>query len=155
MTSDDLTGKHVWFHDAECAVCDRFARWMARRDRQDRIRIALMQTRFGREELLRRGVSPAELDAGEADPRNYKTAYVVANYGTPQERLLHHGRGSAFIFSQLGGAAAVLGRIGLKLPNWLLDPPYRFFNRQRYAWFGHKDVCALPTPELRERLISH
>jgi len=46
----------------------------------------------------------------------------------------------------------------LALPGWLLprfvrDPIYRFIARNRYRWFGKKDVCYLPTPELKARFL--
>jgi predicted DCC family thiol-disulfide oxidoreductase YuxK len=46
----------------------------------------------------------------------------------------------------------------LALPGWLLprfvrDPIYRLIARNRYRWFGKKDVCYLPTPELKLRFL--
>src|SRR5258708_5677683 len=150
----DLTGKHIWFHAGDCAMCDWMARFIARHDRFDRIRIGYMQSEFGRSELLRRGVSQAALDAGAADAPSSKTAELVADFGPPRERLLHHGRASPFITSQLGGFYGLLGRLGILLLDWVLDPPYRLVNRKRYAWFGKRDACAMSTPEMKARTIE-
>ena len=52
----------------------------------------------------------------------------------------------------LGGrwrAAAVLRLV----PRFLRDAAYRFVARNRYRWFGRAEVCALLSPEQRERLL--
>ncbi len=40
------------------------------------------------------------------------------------------------------------------LPRFLRDPIYRFIARNRYRWFGKKDTCMIPTPELRARFLD-
>jgi predicted DCC family thiol-disulfide oxidoreductase YuxK len=153
-TKVDHVGKHIWFYDGECALCDRGVQFILRRDRAGRFRIAELQSDFARRELPRLGVDPAELAAGAADPRAFKTFYLIASYGTREERLLNRSRGVAFLLSQLGGGWGLYGRFLLLWPAWLLDPAYRFVNRVRYRWFGGKDHCAVPTPEQQARMIS-
>jgi predicted DCC family thiol-disulfide oxidoreductase YuxK len=36
------------------------------------------------------------------------------------------------------------------LRNWV----YRLVSRNRYRWFGRRDVCMVPTPELRKRFLD-
>lgn len=150
----DLRGKHIWFFDGECAVCDRGVRWLAARDRQDVLRIAPLQGEFARCELTERGVDHQELAAGAADGRAYRTFYLIADYCTPRERLLMRSRGAAYLLSRLGGGWGLLGRLALLIPAALLDPLYRWLSRNRYRWFGKKDACQLPSPEQRARLIE-
>jgi predicted DCC family thiol-disulfide oxidoreductase YuxK len=47
----------------------------------------------------------------------------------------------------------VLFYAGIILPRFLRDAAYRFVAHNRYAWFGKKDACMLPTPELRARFL--
>jgi len=148
-----LTGQHIWFYDGQCAICDRGVQFLLARDTAHRFRIAELQSAFARRELTERGVDPAELEAGVRDPRNFRTFYLIANYGTPREKLFNRSRGAAFAISQLGGSWGLYGRFLLLFPAWLLDPPYRFVNRIRYSWFGKKNACAVPTPAQRARLI--
>jgi len=39
------------------------------------------------------------------------------------------------------------------VPRPLRDVVYRFFAKYRYKWFGRRDQCMIPTPELRERFL--
>lgn len=150
----ELTGKHIWFFDGQCALCDRGVRFLAARDRGDVLRIAHLQSAFAMAELTAHGVDPAELDAGASDGRDYRTFYLLADYGTPRERLLNRSRGAAYLLSRLGGGWGLLGLLALLLPAPLLDPLYRWVSLNRYRWFGQHDACAVPTPAQRTRLIA-
>jgi predicted DCC family thiol-disulfide oxidoreductase YuxK len=154
--SDSLAGKHIWFYDGECAVCDRGVRFLADRDRRDVLRIAPLQSAFARRELAARGVDLAELEAGARDGRAYRTFYLLADYGTARERLLSRSRGAAYLLSHLGGGWGLLGRLARLIPAPLLDPVYRWVSRNRYRWFGKHDACQAPPPPpaLRARLIG-
>ena len=40
------------------------------------------------------------------------------------------------------------------VPAFLRDAVYNFIARNRYKWFGKKETCMIPTPELRARFLS-
>ena len=39
------------------------------------------------------------------------------------------------------------------VPSPLRDAIYRVVARYRYAWFGKREVCRMPTPELKARFL--
>jgi len=39
------------------------------------------------------------------------------------------------------------------VPRPIRDVVYRFIARNRYRWFGKKDVCMIPTPALKARFL--
>jgi predicted DCC family thiol-disulfide oxidoreductase YuxK len=39
------------------------------------------------------------------------------------------------------------------VPPSLRDLVYRFIARNRYKWFGRREQCMIPTPELKERFL--
>lgn len=47
-----------------------------------------------------------------------------------------------------------LGSLGSLLPTFLADGLYRFIARNRYRWFGKREACYLPTPELKQRFLD-
>jgi predicted DCC family thiol-disulfide oxidoreductase YuxK len=55
--------------------------------------------------------------------------------------------------ARLGGPGWVLQPLRL-LPRPAQDWLYRRLARNRYRLFGRTDICALPDPELRARLIE-
>lgn len=46
-----------------------------------------------------------------------------------------------------------LAAVFLVIPRILRDAVYRLIARNRYRWFGRRDVCMVPTPELRARFL--
>lgn len=40
------------------------------------------------------------------------------------------------------------------IPKFLRDKPYKFVAKNRYKWFGKKDACMIPTPDIRKRFLE-
>ncbi|MBS1654725.1 MAG: DUF393 domain-containing protein, partial [Bacteroidetes bacterium] len=53
----------------------------------------------------------------------------------------------------LGGGWALLYAL-IIVPRFIRDAVYNMIARNRYKWFGKKEECWLPTPELKERFLS-
>ena len=45
-------------------------------------------------------------------------------------------------------------QVFLIIPKFLRDPLYNFIAKRRYKWFGKKDACRIPTPELQDRFVT-
>jgi predicted DCC family thiol-disulfide oxidoreductase YuxK len=52
----------------------------------------------------------------------------------------------------LGGPWPVV-YAAILFPRALRDVFYRYFANNRYKWFGKRDVCRVPTPEIRARFL--
>jgi predicted DCC family thiol-disulfide oxidoreductase YuxK len=39
------------------------------------------------------------------------------------------------------------------VPPFIRDAIYNFIAHNRYKWFGRKDECMIPTPELKQRFL--
>jgi predicted DCC family thiol-disulfide oxidoreductase YuxK len=42
----------------------------------------------------------------------------------------------------------------LIVPKFLRDAVYRVIAKNRYKWWGKRDACMVPTPEVQERFLS-
>ena len=127
----------IVFYDGDCALCDRFVRWMLRRDRrQHRYRFAPLQG-----ETARRMI---RVDAG--DPGEWSVVLV--------DHAGEHRRSTATLraIAGLGGVWRAAGLL-LLLPAALRDRLYRLVARNRYRWFGRAPACALPSPDERGRFL--
>lgn len=40
------------------------------------------------------------------------------------------------------------------VPRFISQPVYKWIARNRYKWFGKKDTCMIPTPEVRSRFLG-
>ena len=124
--------------DGECALCLAGARLIARFDKAGEFRICRAQSELGGALLRHYG-----LDAD--DPESW--LYIVDGRAyTSLDGMIRAG-------ARLGGAGWVLQPLRL-LPRPAQDWLYRRLARNRYRLFGRTDICALPDPELRARLME-
>jgi predicted DCC family thiol-disulfide oxidoreductase YuxK len=41
------------------------------------------------------------------------------------------------------------------VPKFIRDAIYNLVSKNRYRWFGKKDECMVPTPELKARFLNY
>lgn len=123
--------------DAVCMLCSANARFILKHDRRRRFRLAAMQSEAGEALYRRFGIDPA-------DP---ETLILVDG-----DRARRDSDAVLAIWSGLGWPwrAAAIARI---VPAALRDPLYRWVARNRYRWFGRRETCWLPGPELADRFL--
>ena len=133
------SGARVLFFDGECNLCNSAVQFVIRHDKTARIKFAALQ-------------SPSGQEAQKA---------VLARYGRlPDSLIFFDGR------NYLVESAAALGVVAFLDGGWkalaalkifprpLRDWVYRGVAKRRFKWFGKRDSCMMPTPELRARFIS-
>lgn len=122
--------------DGECLMCSRSIRFIAERDRHDRIRLTRLQGELGRE------VSGA---AGEAPP----DTMLVRRGG----QVLDRSDAVIAVLETLGGIWKLPAGLSRLLPKAWRDGLYNFIAARRYRWFGKGDACSLPSEALQRRLL--
>ena len=68
-------------------------------------------------------------------------------------RVYRRSQAALRIAWRLGGAWRLLYPL-LLLPRPLRDAVYDWIAANRYRWFGKREACRIPTPELKDRFIS-
>lgn len=131
-------GGPVVFMDGTCVLCSRTARIIAKLDKRQDFRICPVQSPLGQAILGHYGLDAADPDSWLyiEDGRAYTSMEAVIRAGM-----------------RLGGWGRSLAALRL-LPRPLRDWLYRRIARNRYRLFGHTDICSLPDPALRRRLIG-
>lgn len=124
--------------DGVCSLCAGVVRFAIARDPEARFRFAPLQSPLARALLDRHGCDPGALD----------TVVLVDGDGA-------HVRSSAAlrIAAGLRGPWRALGPLLLRVPRPLRDAVYRWIARHRYRWFGRRDECLVPAPEIRSRFL--
>jgi predicted DCC family thiol-disulfide oxidoreductase YuxK len=69
------------------------------------------------------------------------------------DRVLTKSDAVLAVLSRLDGGWQLLGAFKV-MPQPLRDWAYSEFARQRFALFGKRDTCMVPTPELRARFMG-
>lgn len=124
--------------DGVCNLCSGAVAFIIARDRRAQFGFASLQSDAGRR-LLR------ELNGDGALPDTFV--------------LVEDGR----MFTQSTAALRIAQRLGFPwnlaallrvLPRAIRDRAYRVVARNRYRWFGKREVCMMPTPDLRRRFLE-
>jgi predicted DCC family thiol-disulfide oxidoreductase YuxK len=127
----------VVLFDGQCNLCTGAVQFILRRDPAARFRFASRDSEVGRALLARVGL-PEQ----------------------PESIVLVH-RGAAW--TGTGAVLAIARRLPLPwplasmfciVPAPLRDLGYRWIAKNRYRWFGKREQCWVPTPELRSRFLD-
>lgn len=128
----------ILLFDGHCNLCNAWVRLIVRRDSAKNILFAPLQSSVGRKML-----EENKIDV------NYTDSLVFFE----EERFSLNSTAALQIYSYLDGWERHL-KILTVLPCPLRDAVYRFFAKFRYKWFGRREQCMVPTPELKERFLS-
>ena len=123
--------------DGVCNFCNGAVNFIIRHDRDGRFKFAPLQSETG-ERLKREYSIPPDTDS-----------LVLVEGG----KAYTHSTGALKIAKGLGGIWQ-LAYVFMLLPEPVRDWFYKTFAKNRYKWFGKKDVCMVPTPEIRGRFLT-
>lgn len=130
--------KQLILFDGVCNFCDQTVQKIIKADAKNIFVFASLQSSFGQEILQYLGVTKTT-DSIVL----YRPGFA---YYTESDAVLN-------ISKQLGGIYPLL-QIGRIFPKKIRDVMYRSFAKNRYKWFGKKDECPLPSPEIRQKFLS-
>ncbi|HEU4429627.1 MAG TPA: thiol-disulfide oxidoreductase DCC family protein [Myxococcota bacterium] len=130
-------GGPILLFDGVCNLCNGSVQWVIRHDRPGQFRFASLQSAAGRELLGRHGLPVDAMD----------TVVLVdgAKHWRKSDAALE-------VLRRLGGVWPLLSALRI-VPRALRDSAYDVIARNRYSWWGKREECWLPTPELRARFL--
>jgi predicted DCC family thiol-disulfide oxidoreductase YuxK len=126
----------VIFFDGVCGLCNRFIDFVIRRDRGAVFRFAPLQGETARGRLP------------DSDVREINTMVLWEEQG-----VFRKSTAAVRILIRLGGVWRVIGGALRLVPRPLRDAGYSLVARYRYAIFGKKETCRMPTPAERARFL--
>jgi predicted DCC family thiol-disulfide oxidoreductase YuxK len=124
--------------DGVCNFCSSAVNFIIRRDRAGYFKFAALQSEAGRKLLAEHGINTIDTDS-----------VVVVEDG----KIYTYSTAALRVARKLNGAwPALYGFI--IAPAFIRNFFYKLFARYRYKLFGRKEVCMIPTPELRARFLA-
>jgi len=134
----DISKKHpILLFDGVCNLCNGFVQYTIERDPEGQFRFAALQSDVGKEVLQHINLSTEDLD----------TAILIED-------------GKIYTQSTVGLRMIKKMNVWYSFIYFLIIFPksfrdffYRILARNRYKWFGEKETCMIPTPELQARFL--
>jgi predicted DCC family thiol-disulfide oxidoreductase YuxK len=138
-----IEGRALLLYDGVCALCNGVVSFLLKRDQMDRIRFAPLQSALGREFLARFGMH--EIPDG---------VVLLTGVLTSRERMYQRSDAVAAALGLLDRRWKLIGRLLRLVPRPLRELGYGVVAKLRYRISGRYDVCPLPPPAQRARLLG-
>ncbi|MER3464042.1 MAG: hypothetical protein C4329_06145 [Chitinophagaceae bacterium] len=124
--------------DGICNFCNSAINFVLKQDKKDVFRFAPLQSEAGQLLLEQYGLSKEDFDS-----------FVLIDGGK--------------VYKKSAASLQVMNRLPwywketqvLRIvPSFLRDSIYDFIACNRYKWFGKREACMVPTPEMRNRFLD-
>ena len=132
-----MINKPVILFDGVCNLCSGSVQFILKRDKEKKFLFASLQSAYG-QKLLQQFNLPAD---------NFNS-FILNQDG----EIFIKSTGALKMFSQLKNWGWV--KIFWIIPKFLRDAVYNLIAKNRYKWFGKKEECWLPTPDLKARFLE-
>ena len=131
--------KKIILFDGVCNLCNSSVQYVIKHDKKDVFRFVALQSELGKKILKHIGINPIHTDSIVL----YEPGI---SYYYKSTAALHIAKGLSGIFT-----FATVFQI---LPTGLRDFVYDYVARNRYEWYGKKESCMIPTPELKAKFLE-
>ncbi|WP_324719148.1 thiol-disulfide oxidoreductase DCC family protein [Salinimicrobium sp. HB62] len=130
--------KKIILFDGVCNLCNDAIQKIIKNDKKDLFRFAHLQSDLARQIINERGIDTANLES-----------VILIEPG-----VAYYHKSSAVIEIAKDLKSYSWLRIFKPLPEGFRDSIYEFIARNRYKWFGKKESCMIPTPELQALFLK-
>ena len=138
MNIEDINRQRIILFDGVCNLCNGSVVFILQHENDPAFQFASIQSDAGKELLEWCGL-----------PSDYNQAVILIDHG-----VIHLGSTAALRIGQhLRFPWSFLSSAGILCPAPIRDWIYRQIAIHRYQWFGKRDVCMVPTENLKARFL--
>ena len=133
-----MSNNPIILFDGVCNLCNGAVQYVIKHDEKGIFKFASLQGEHGQQLLKQYNLPAAELNS-----------FVLVKDG----KAFTKSTAALLVAKQLNGVVKSL-YIFRFIPAFVRDAIYNFTARNRYRWFGRKDSCMIPSPELKARFLN-
>ncbi len=130
--------KKLVLFDGVCNLCDASVQYIIKHDKDDVFRFTALQSELGENILKKFDIDRSKTDSlllySEENGISVKSTAalkIASNLGFPRNLLI----------------------IFLIIPTFMRNWVYDYIAKNRYKWYGKKEECMIPTPELKSKFL--
>ncbi|MFV5696421.1 thiol-disulfide oxidoreductase DCC family protein [Flavobacterium sp. LB3P122] len=130
--------KKIILFDGVCNLCDSAVQFIIKQDKKDIFRFVALQSDLGQEIIKYIGI----------DAKNIESVIIY------QPGIAYYYKSEAVleIAKSLGGIY-YFGTLFSIFPTSFNNRIYDHIAKNRYKWYGKKESCMVPTPELKAKFL--
>ncbi len=128
---------HIIFFDGVCNLCNSTVQFVIEHDKKNLFKFASLQSPFGQKFLK-----------GYNLPISHFNSFIYYRNG----KVYTQSSAALYVARDLGGIWS-LAFAFIIVPKFIRDAVYNLIAKNRYKWFGKKESCMIPTPDLKNKFI--
>jgi predicted DCC family thiol-disulfide oxidoreductase YuxK len=132
-----MASPSILLFDGHCSLCNASVDFVMKRDAKKKLLFAAIQSPAGQHVLKHYGL-----------PTTYLDTLVLVENGN-----VYFGSTAALRVARLLRRGWPLFYALIILPKGIRDRIYQWIGANRYAWFGQRESCRMPTSAERERFL--
>jgi predicted DCC family thiol-disulfide oxidoreductase YuxK len=131
--------KKIILFDGVCNLCNSAVQFIIRHDKEDIFRFVALQSDLGQEILAYIGIDSKKIDS-------------IVLY-EPGVAYYYKSDAALQIAKSLNGLFSLVIIFKI-IPTGIRNYLYDFIAKNRYSWYGKKENCLMPTPELKIKFLE-
>lgn len=124
--------------DGVCNLCNTSVQYVIKHDKRAFFTFASLQGETGQQLLKKYGLTDNDLNS---------FVLIINN------KVVTRSAAALTVARNLGGIIKLLYGFMI-IPAFIRDAVYNIIAKNRYKWFGKRDSCMIPSPELSSRFLN-
>ena len=133
-----MPGQPVILFDGVCNFCNGIVNFVIKRDKSTALKFSTLQSRTGQNLL---------------QANNFRDPGLSTFVFIEKGELYTRSTAALKVCKYLEGLWPLMYGF-IIVPEFIRDGIYNWIAKNRYHWFGKKEVCMVPTPELQSRFLN-
>ncbi len=131
--------KQLILFDGVCNLCNNTVQYVIKHDKKDVFMFAPLQSEIGKQIVEQFSIDTKNVDS-------------ILLYS--KENGLKSKSSAALQISKQLGLPINLWSVFLIVPVFIRNWVYDYVAKNRYKWYGKKEECMIPTPELKSKFLG-
>ncbi len=133
-----LSDKPVVLFDGVCNLCNGSVLFIIKHDAKSKLKFSSLQSDYGAEQMRQFNLPSSALNS----------VLLIKN-----GQLFQKSNAALEIARILDGMWPAMYAFKI-VPLFIRDFVYNWIAKNRYRWFGKKEECMIPTPEMKARFVN-
>ncbi|WP_299096666.1 thiol-disulfide oxidoreductase DCC family protein [Winogradskyella sp.] len=139
MANDVLKNKQLILFDGVCNLCNSSVLYVIKRDYENKFLFAPLQSN-----IAKSITSEYKIDTNKVDS--------ILLYNPKKQKVYSKSTAALQVAKQLNFPTKLMA-IFLVTPAFIRNWAYDYVAKNRYKWYGKKEACMIPTPELKAKFL--
>ncbi|WP_439152401.1 thiol-disulfide oxidoreductase DCC family protein [Winogradskyella sp.] len=132
--------KQLILFDGVCNLCNSSVLFVIKRDKTDKFLFAPLQSDIGNAIIKKFNIDSTKTDS-------------ILLYRPGSDTLKYKSSAALHISKKIGFPTNLMA-VFFVIPTFIRNWVYDFVARNRYKWYGKKESCMIPTPELQSKFLA-